>query len=411
MVSAWRADDSSSGGEALEMKRRHNVWLKGNNDSSKGREEGAKIRAVTVVAACAAGRRRQQHRLWQRWVWEEDGDKGGVAMSSSLEAQGKDSSSRLCGYGKGLEMVASGRGRRGVGAGDNSEVYDKEVRDWEQRATVGVEKQGSRGGRRRLLRSPCITDKGGQRLRDGAVGDRWGSSDRRRAIERRGGTVVVGGSPSLLEQDGAWLSASMDPTRVPPGSVTSLSPAQDSTLRVESVKCLTGIIKSMGVWMDQQLKIGVFSPQSLEKEHSAENLTVLNGEEGTVVEYDLHSDANSELSDAATLEQRRAYKLEFQVIMSMFYAVTDTAILRFMIEVCWAPMMAAFSVTLDQSDDKSATAQSLQGYRYAVHVTSVMHMQTQRDAFVTSVAKFTYLHCAADMKQKNVDAVKVNHLS
>jgi brefeldin A-inhibited guanine nucleotide-exchange protein len=78
-----------------------------------------------------------------------------------------------------------------------------------------------------------------------------------------------------------------------------------------------------------------------------------------------------------------------------------------MMEVCWAPMMAAFSVTLDQSDDKAATSQCLQGFRSAVHVTSVMCMQTQRDAYVTSVAKFTYLHCAADMKQKNVDAVKV----
>ncbi|WOL13686.1 hypothetical protein Cni_G22459 [Canna indica] len=430
---------------------------------------------------------------------------------------------------------------------------------------------------------------------------------------------------------------------VPPGSVTSLSPAQDNTLRIESVKCLTSIVKSMGAWMDQQLRIGDFSLQSPENEHSAENQFTANGEEGIAVEYDLHSDANSEISDAATLEQRRAYKLEFQkgvslfnrkpskgidfliktkkigalpeevslflkntpglnaamigdylgereefplkvmhayvdsidfegmdfgeairfflrgfrlpgeaqkidrimekfaeryckcypssftsadtayvlaysVIMlntdahnsmvkekmskaefirnnrgiddgkdlpedylgslydqivkseikisvvdssapqskqtssvnkllgldnifnlvnwkqaeekalgandllirhiqeqfkaksgkseSMFYAVTDTAILRFMMEVCWAPMMAAFSVTLDQSDDKSATAQCLQGFRYAVHVTSVMRMQTQRDAFVTSVAKFTYLHCAADMKQKNVDAVK-----
>lgn len=70
-------------------------------------------------------------------------------------------------------------------------------------------------------------------------------------------------------------------------------------------------------------------------------------------------------------------------------------------------MMAAFSVTLDQSDDKVATNYSLQGFRHAIHVTSVMHMQTQRDAFVTSVAKFTYLHCVADMKQKNVDAMKV----
>ncbi|CAN1143215.1 Brefeldin A-inhibited guanine nucleotide-exchange protein 1 [Linum perenne] len=91
---------------------------------------------------------------------------------------------------------------------------------------------------------------------------------------------------------------------------------------------------------------------------------------------------------------------------SVYHVVTDAAILRFMVEVCWGPMLAAFSMTLDQSDDKLATSQCLQGFRYAVHVTAVMGMQTQRDAFVTSIAKFTYLHCAADMRQKNVDAVK-----
>ncbi|KAJ0010129.1 hypothetical protein Pint_34018 [Pistacia integerrima] len=91
---------------------------------------------------------------------------------------------------------------------------------------------------------------------------------------------------------------------------------------------------------------------------------------------------------------------------SIYHAVTDAGILRFMVEVCWGPMLAAFSVTLDQSDDKLATSQCLQGFRHAVHVTAVMGMQTQRDAFVTSMAKFTYLHCAADMKQKNVDTVK-----
>lgn len=79
-----------------------------------------------------------------------------------------------------------------------------------------------------------------------------------------------------------------------------------------------------------------------------------------------------------------------------------------MVEVCWGPMLAAFSVTLDQSDDRLATSQCLLGFRHAVHVTAVMGMQTQRDAFVTSMAKFTNLHCAGDMKQKNVDAVKVS---
>uniref|UniRef100_A0A7N0T1N3 SEC7 domain-containing protein n=1 Tax=Kalanchoe fedtschenkoi TaxID=63787 RepID=A0A7N0T1N3_KALFE len=74
---------------------------------------------------------------------------------------------------------------------------------------------------------------------------------------------------------------------------------------------------------------------------------------------------------------------------SIYYQVADPAIIRFMVEVCWGPMLAAFSVTLDQSDDRIATSQCLLSFPYAVHVTA-----------------FTFLHCVADMKQKNVDAVK-----
>ncbi|KAI4297867.1 hypothetical protein L6164_037728 [Bauhinia variegata] len=436
------------------------------------------------------------------------------------------------------------------------------------------------------------------------------------------------------------LKAAVGP---PAGSTTSLSPAQDMTVRHESVKCLVSIIKSMGAWMDQQLRIGdSYLLKSSESNTPADNHLTQNGEEGNASDHELHPDVNSEFSDAATLEQRRAYKIELQKGISLFnrkpskgiefltsnkkigsspeevalflrntsglnetmigdylgereefslkvmhayvdsfnfegmdfgeairfflrgfrlpgeaqkidrimekfaeryckcnpssfssadtayvlaysvillntdahnsmvkdkmtkadfirnnrgiddgkdlpeeylgalydkivkneikmnaessapqskqenrfnillgldgllnlmnwkqneekavgangllikriqeqfksksgksestyHVVTDVAILRFMVEVCWGPMLAAFSVILDQSADRLATSQCLQGFRHAVHVTAVLGMQTQRDAFVTSVAKFTYLHCAADMKQKNVDAVK-----
>ncbi|KAJ3679015.1 hypothetical protein LUZ60_017026 [Juncus effusus] len=426
---------------------------------------------------------------------------------------------------------------------------------------------------------------------------------------------------------------------VPPGTTTTLTPAQDQTFRIESVKCLATTIRSMGAWMDQQLKIGDFTPKNSDTDgaQSVDNFSSFSVEEGSDFDSSV-SDSGSEVSDASTLEQRRVYKLELQkgitlfnrkpskgldflinskkigsspesvaeflkssiglnptmigdylgdredfplkvmhayvdsfnfekmdfgeairfflrgfrlpgeaqkidrimekfaeryckcnpevfksadtayvlaysVIMlntdahntmvkdkmskadfirnnrgiddgkdlpeeylstlydqivkneikmkadaqtpqnklpnnsiskllfdlvnwgpaeekavgannllikhiqeqfkaksgkseSVFYSITDTGILRHMVEVCWAPMMAAFSVTLDRSDDRAAAAQCLLGFRGAVHVTAVMCMQTQRDAFVTSVAKFTYLHCAADMKQKNVDAVK-----
>ncbi|KAG2607303.1 hypothetical protein PVAP13_4NG237500 [Panicum virgatum] len=430
---------------------------------------------------------------------------------------------------------------------------------------------------------------------------------------------------------------------VPAGSTTTLTVAQDQTFRIESVKCLATIMKSMSAWMDQQLRIGEFSPSSSENLNSVDNQNINNGEEGSGMDYELQFDtSNSDVTDSSSLEQRRAYKMELQkgialfnkkpskgidflmrskkigqspedvasflrntaglnatmvgdylgerddfplkvmhayvdalnfkgmdfgqairfflqgfrlpgeaqkidrimekfaqcyckcnpnaftsadtayvlaysVILlntdahnpmvknkmskadfmrnnrgiddgkdlpedylsalydqivnneikmsadssvaqakqsnsvsrllgldniinfvnwrpaedkavgandllikhiqekfkakrgkleSTFYVVSDATILRFMMESCWAPMMAAFSVLLDQCDDKAATSQCLKGLRFSVHVTSVMCMQTQRDAFLTSIAKFTSLHSAADMKQKNVDAMK-----
>lgn len=100
----------------------------------------------------------------------------------------------------------------------------------------------------------------------------------------------------------------------PPGSTTSLSPAQDIAFRYESVKCLVSIIRSMGTWMDQQLRIGeTYLPKGSETDSSIDNNSIPNGEDGSVPDYEFHAEVNPEFSDAATLEQRRAYKIELQV--------------------------------------------------------------------------------------------------
>ena len=105
----------------------------------------------------------------------------------------------------------------------------------------------------------------------------------------------------------------------PPGSTTTLSSVQDITFRHESVKCLVSIIRSMGAWMDQKLRTGdSYLPKSGESS-STENHSTLNGEDASASDYDLHSEVNSEMSDAATLEQRRAYKIELQVGIFFFF--------------------------------------------------------------------------------------------
>ncbi|KAL2460779.1 Brefeldin A-inhibited guanine nucleotide-exchange protein 2 [Abeliophyllum distichum] len=115
---------------------------------------------------------------------------------------------------------------------------------------------------------------------------------------------------------------------------------------------------------------------------------------------------NMETSDDLMRHMQEQFKEKARKSESVYYAATDVVILRFMIEVCWAPMLAAFSVPLDQSDDEIIIAHCLEGFRCAIHVTAAVSMKTHRDAFVTSLAKFTFLHSPADIKQKNIDAIK-----
>lgn len=70
----------------------------------------------------------------------------------------------------------------------------------------------------------------------------------------------------------------------------------------------------MGGWMDQQLRIGESSHTRFpESDISTEGHSTSNGEDAAVADYDFHPEVNSEFSDATTLEQRRAYKMELQV--------------------------------------------------------------------------------------------------
>ena len=104
---------------------------------------------------------------------------------------------------------------------------------------------------------------------------------------------------------------------VPPGVATTLLPPQEGTMKLDAMRCLVAILKSMGDWMNKQLRIP--DPHSLKKFDGVENsldpgnLQLVNGNGDEPVEgSDSHSEASSEVSDASTIEQRRAYKLELQ---------------------------------------------------------------------------------------------------
>ncbi|KAE8734457.1 Brefeldin A-inhibited guanine nucleotide-exchange protein 3 [Hibiscus syriacus] len=85
-------------------------------------------------------------------------------------------------------------------------------------------------------------------------------------------------------------------------------------------------------------------------------------------------------------------------IRSVYYAATDVVVLRFMVEVCWAPMLAAFSVSLDQSDNEIVIELCLEGFRYAIHAIVTIadedgnYLQEAWEHILTCVSRFEHLH-------------------
>jgi hypothetical protein len=118
----------------------------------------------------------------------------------------------------------------------------------------------------------------------------------------------------------------------PPGVMTTLVPPQDVTMKSESMKCLVAILRSMGDWMNKQLRIpDPNSPKSeieeKENDNSEDQSEALQTTEESIEEIEPPSEnasgvpeaAPEAVSEAVSIEQRRAYKLELQVLIPTFY--------------------------------------------------------------------------------------------
>ncbi|GAA5971918.1 hypothetical protein JCM21900_001320 [Sporobolomyces salmonicolor] len=77
-----------------------------------------------------------------------------------------------------------------------------------------------------------------------------------------------------------------------------------------------------------------------------------------------------------------------------------------MFEVAWMPILAGISGPLQDSDDLDLITLSLEGFKQAIKVVCLFDLELERNAFVTTLAKFTFLNNFGEMKPKNVEAIK-----
>jgi brefeldin A-inhibited guanine nucleotide-exchange protein len=81
-----------------------------------------------------------------------------------------------------------------------------------------------------------------------------------------------------------------------------------------------------------------------------------------------------------------------------------------MFKLAWRPFLAAFSIGLQDCDDPDIAALCLEGIRCSIRIACIFRMETEREAYVQALSRFTLLTAKSnritEMKSKNINTIK-----
>ncbi|PWN50495.1 hypothetical protein IE53DRAFT_368864 [Violaceomyces palustris] len=89
-----------------------------------------------------------------------------------------------------------------------------------------------------------------------------------------------------------------------------------------------------------------------------------------------------------------------------FFSASHFEHVKPMFEVAWMPFLAGISGPLQESEDQEVVEACLEGFRDAIKIVCLFGLELERNAFVTTLAKFTFLNNLGEMKAKNIEAIK-----
>jgi brefeldin A-inhibited guanine nucleotide-exchange protein len=89
-----------------------------------------------------------------------------------------------------------------------------------------------------------------------------------------------------------------------------------------------------------------------------------------------------------------------------FFSASHFVHVRPMFEVAWIPFLAGLSGPLQNTDDLEVVDLCLDGFKNAIRIVCFFDLELERNAFVTTLAKFTFLNNLGEMKTKNMEAIK-----
>ena len=92
--------------------------------------------------------------------------------------------------------------------------------------------------------------------------------------------------------------------------------------------------------------------------------------------------------------------------IDQFFSASHFVHVKPMFEVAWIPFLAGISGPLTDTDNLEIVELCLEGFKCAIKIVCFFDLELARNAFVTTLAKFTFLNNLGEMKTKNMEAIK-----
>jgi brefeldin A-inhibited guanine nucleotide-exchange protein len=90
-------------------------------------------------------------------------------------------------------------------------------------------------------------------------------------------------------------------------------------------------------------------------------------------------------------------------VEAQFTLASHVEYVKPMFKIAWTPFLVAFSVGLQEIDDDNITYLCLLGFRYALRVAGTFRMDSERDAFIQALSRFTLLTTSLKNQSKNAE--------
>ncbi|KAF5204476.1 Brefeldin a-inhibited guanine nucleotide-exchange protein [Thalictrum thalictroides] len=183
--------------------------------------------------------------------------------------------------------------------------------------------------------------------------------------------------------------------------MNTMSDAEESAPKDLLEEIYESIVKEEIKMKTDRTGLGKSSKQRPETEERGRLVSILNL---ALPRRNSVTDTKSESEDI--IKQTQAFFRTQGVKRGIFYTAKQIELVRPMVEAVGWPLLATFSVTMEEGDNKPRVLLCMEGFRAGIHITRVLGMDTMRYAFLTSLVRFTFLHAPKEMRSKNVEALR-----